>query len=162
VINIRQARPDEFDAIWPMLREVFRAGETYAIDPDITKDAARAYWMTNVAACMVAENGAAIVGTFYIKPNHAGRGDHICNCGYIVSPDARGQGVAKAMCLASQHAAREMGYRAMQFNLVLSSNAVAWRLWETLGFETVGRIPQAFDHPRHGMVDAFVMHKSLT
>jgi len=102
-----------------------------------------------------------LVGTYYIKTNQAGGCAHICNCGYIVSPDARGQGIAKQLCLHSKVAAAALGYRAMQFNFVLSSNAGAVRLWHKLGFVTVGTIPEAFDHPEQGMVDAFVMYKRL-
>lgn len=161
MISIRLAGPEDFDQVWPLLRDVFRAGDTYAVDPDISRDAALAYWMTQAAATYVATDEGRVVGTYYIKTNQAGGGAHICNCGYIVSPDARGQGIAKQLCLHSQVAAAALGYRAMQFNFVLSSNAGAVRLWHKLGFVTVGTIPEAFDHPVQGMVDAFVMYKQL-
>ena len=161
MISIRLAGPEDFDQVWPLLRDVFRAGDTYAVDPDISHDAALAYWMTQAAATYVATDEGRVVGTYYIKTNQAGGGAHICNCGYIVSPDARGQGIAKQLCLHSQVAAAALGYRAMQFNFVLSSNAGAVRLWHKLGFVTVGTIPEAFDHPEQGMVDAFVMYKRL-
>jgi ribosomal protein S18 acetylase RimI-like enzyme len=158
---IRLTGPDDFDQIWPLLRDVFRAGDTYAVDPDISRDAAFAYWMTQAAATYVAVNAGSVVASYYIKTNQAGGGAHICNCGYIVGPDARGQGIAEQLCLHSQAAATALGYRAMQFNFVLSSNAGAVRLWHKLGFATVGAIPEAFDHPDLGMVDAFVMYKRL-
>ena len=161
MISIRLAGPEDFDQVWPLLRDVFRAGDTYAVDPDISRDAALAYWMTQASATYVATDEGRVVGTYYIKTNQAGGGAHICNCGYIVSPDARGQGIAKQLCLHSQVAATALGYRAMQFNFVLSSNAGAVRLWHKLGFVTVGTIPEAFDHPEQGMVDAFVMYKRL-
>ena len=161
MISIRLASPEDFDQVWPLLRDVFRAGDTYAVDPDISRDAALAYWMTQASATYVATDEGRVVGTYYIKTNQAGGGAHICNCGYIVSPDARGQGIAKQLCLHSQVAAAALGYRAMQFNFVLSSNAGAVRLWHKLGFVTVGTIPEAFDHPELGMVDAFVMYKRL-
>ena len=161
MISIRLASPEDFDQVWPLLRDVFRAGDTYAVDPDISRDAALAYWMTQASATYVATDEGRVVGTYYIKTNQAGGGAHICNCGYIVSPDARGQGIAKQLCLHSQVAAAALGYRAMQFNFVLSSNAGAVRLWHKLGFVTVGTIPEAFDHPEQGMVDAFVMYKQL-
>ncbi len=159
---IRKARDGDFDAIWPLLRDVFRAGDTYAVDPQISKADAKIYWMTSAAATYVAETEQGLAGTYYIRTNQPGGGAHICNCGYIVSPDARGQGVAAQMCLASQEQAAALGYLAMQFNFVLASNTGAVRLWHRLGFETVGTIPDAFHHPAQGPVDAFVMYKRLT
>jgi ribosomal protein S18 acetylase RimI-like enzyme len=161
LITIRAAGLDDFDLIWPLLRKVFRAGETYAVDPQISKADAQAYWITQAAATYVAVGDDGIIGTYYIKTNQPGGGAHICNCGYIVSPDARGQGLAAQMCAHSQARAMALGYSAMQFNFVLASNAGAVRLWHRLGFTTVGTIPGAFDHPRLGMVDAFVMYKTL-
>ena len=144
-----------------MLRDVFRAGETYAVDPEISQTEARDYWMTQAKATYVAEGPDGVIGTYYIKTNQPGGGAHICNCGYIVSPAARGQGLAAQMCLHSQTEAVALGYRAMQFNLVLASNDGAVRLWHRLDFATIGTIPDAFDHPKLGMVDAFVLYKSL-
>lgn len=161
MIKLRRVEPADFDAIWPILCDVFRAGDTYAVDQRITKEAALAYWMTQAAATYVAEGPDGIVGTYFIKTNQAGGGAHICNCGYIVAPAARGQGLAAIMCEHSQTEARTLGYRAMQFNFVLASNAGAVRLWHRLGFATIGTIPDAFDHPKVGMVDAFVMYKRL-
>lgn len=158
---IRKAGPEDFDAIWPLLRGVFRAGETYAVDPAITKEEALSYWITTARATYVVEKDGQTLGTYYIRTNQPGGGAHICNCGYIVAPEARGQGLAAQMCEASQEQARALGYSAMQFNFVLASNAGAVRLWHKLGFQTVGTIPDAFKHPQLGMVDAFVMHKAL-
>ncbi len=158
---IRKAGPEDFDAIWPLLRGVFRAGETYAVDPAITKEEALTYWITTARATYVVEKDGQTLGTYYIRTNQPGGGAHICNCGYIVAPEARGQGLAAQMCEASQEQARALGYSAMQFNFVLASNAGAVRLWHKLGFQTVGTIPEAFKHPQLGMVDAFVMHKAL-
>lgn len=155
---IRAATAADWPAIWALIEPVFRAGETYAVDPAISEAAARAYWMVNPH---VAVNDGEIVGTYYIRTNQPGGGAHICNCGYIVGEAARGQGLAAEMCEASQRQAAALGYRAMQFNFVLASNRGAVRLWHKLGFETVGTIPDAFDHPREGMVDAYVMYKAL-
>ena len=162
MITIRQAVADDFDTLWPVLRDVFRAGTTYAVDPAISRDAAFAYWMQQPAATYVALLDDVIVGTYYIRTNQPGGGAHICNCGYIVSPAARGQGLAAQMCLHSQDVARAMGYLAMQFNFVLASNAGAVRLWHRLGFATVGTIPKAFRHPDQGFVAAYVMYKALS
>jgi len=161
VITISKATPEDFDLIWPLLRDVFRAGDTYAVDPEISKEDAQAYWMTQARATYIAKSGDAIVGTSYIKTNQPGGGAHICNCGYIVSPAARGQGIAATLCVHSQDEARRLGYQAMQFNFVLASNAGAVRLWHRLGFDTIGTIPAAFLHPELGLVDAFVMYRRL-
>ena len=160
MMEIRLATAEDADGIWALLQPVFRAGDTYAIDPQITRDAALAFWMGQ-AACYVAVDDGAIIGTYYIKTNQQGGGAHICNCGYIVAQHAQGRGVAATICAHSQQSAAAMGYRATQFNLVLASNTGALRLWTRLGFATVGVIPDAFDHPTLGLVDAHVMYKSL-
>lgn len=157
---IRRATDADWPAIWDMLRPVFRAGETYAVPRDIDEAAARAMWMDAPAATYVAEDGE-VFGTYYIKTNHQGGGAHVCNCGYVTADAARGRGVAAAMCEHSQSAARDLGYRAMQFNMVLASNAGAVRLWQKLGYDIVGTLPAAFNHPRLGMVDGHVMWKTL-
>ena len=125
---IRRAAVADYDALWPLLQGVFRAGDTYAVDPQISKADTLAYWVTQAAATYVADGPDGIVGTYYIKTNQPGGGAHICNCGYIVAPSARGQGVARELCKHSQNAARDLGYRAMQFNFVLASNVGAVRL----------------------------------
>jgi ribosomal protein S18 acetylase RimI-like enzyme len=160
-MQLRRASAADFDAIWPLLRDVFRAGTTYAVDPAITKDAARQYWLDQPAACFVAEQDGQIIGTYYIRSNQPGGGAHICNCGYITAAAARGQGVARAMCLHSQDQARAMGYRAMQFNFVLDSNQGALRLWQKLGYRIIGTIPDAFAHPDLGYVPAHILYLSL-
>lgn len=160
-MRIRRATSADFAELWPILKPVFRAGETYAIDRDITKAQAEQYWCKSPLATYVAEDDAGPLGTYYLRPNQAGGGAHVCNCGYIVAPEARGQGVAAAMCRHSQSEALAAGFRAMQFNLVLESNAGAVRLWQSLGFKIIGTIPEAFAHPSLGFVDAHVMHKRL-
>lgn len=157
---IRAATPADWPAIWAILEPVFRAGETYAVDRDISEDAAKAMWLTAPAATYVFDEGG-ILGTSYIKKNHAGGGAHICNCGYITAAAAQGRGIARAMCIHSQDAARDLGFTAMQFNFVLASNVGAIALWHKLGFATVGTLPAAFDHPAEGPVDAHVMWKAL-
>ena len=159
--NIRPAQDRDFEAIWPFLREVIRAGEVYAIDRDLSREAAFDLWMKAPHATYVAENGGGILGIYYIKANFAGGAGHVCNGGYMVAPAARGQGIATKMCVHSQDTARGLGYRAMQFNIVLESNEGAFRLWQKLGFDTVGRLPQVFEHPKLGLIDANVMFKWL-
>ena len=157
-MQIRLAKASDADGIWALLQPVFRAGDTYAIDPTISREDALTYWLDLPAATYVLEQAGAIVSTYYIKTNQQGGGSHVCNCGYIVGEAARGQGLAAQMCRASQVQARALGYRAMQFNFVLASNAGAVKIWHRLGYKTVGTIPKAFDHPKRGFVDAYVMY----
>lgn len=161
---IRRATSDDWPAIWDILEPVFRAGETYAVDRDISEDAARTMWMDAPADTFVAADGdgsGEILGTYFIKTNHQGGGAHVCNCGYVTASSAQGRGVAAAMCPHSQTAACELGYTAMQFNMVLASNAGAVLLWQRLGYDIVGTLPLAFHHPRLGLVDGHVMWKAL-
>lgn len=159
---IRPATEADWPAIWGLLQPVFRAGETYAVDRDITEEAARRVWMDLPKATFVAsDTDGSVLGTYYIKTNHGGGGAHVCNCGYVTSEAAQGRGIATAMCTHSLTAAPELGYRAMQFNLVLASNAGAVRLWQKLGFEIIGTLPRVFEHPSLGLVDGHVMWKDL-
>ncbi|WP_445398965.1 GNAT family N-acetyltransferase [Zobellella sp. An-6] len=160
-MNIRAATQDDFEQIWPIFRDIAAAGDTYAYPRDINREQARQLWLDLPRKTFVAEEGGRILGTYYIKTNQAGPGSHVCNCGYMVSPAARGRGLASAMCDHSQQVALALGYRAMQFNFVASTNEGAVRLWTRLGFATVGRLPKAFHHPRLGDVDALVMYKWL-
>jgi ribosomal protein S18 acetylase RimI-like enzyme len=123
---------------------------------------ALAYWMSPDKETFVAEQDDVIVGTYFIRPNQAGGGGHVCNCGYMTRTTAIGRGVARSMCQHSLAYAVQRGYRAMQFNFVVSTNERAVRLWQSLGFEIVGRLPAAFRHPVHGYVDALVMYQPLT
>ena len=160
-MNIREATEKDFDQIWPIFDEVVSAGDTYAYPRNTTKDEAMHLWMEVPRKTFVVENGNEIMGTYYIKTNQLGPGEHVCNCGYMVSSNARGRGLATAMCEHSQKVALELGYMAMQFNFVASTNEGAIRLWNKLGFATVGRLPKAFNHPDQGLVDALVMYKWL-
>jgi L-amino acid N-acyltransferase YncA len=160
-MNIREATLEDFEQIWPIFREIVAAGETYAYPRDITKEQAQRIWMDTPKRTYVLEENGQVLGTYFIKTNQLGPGDHVCNCGYMVSSAARGRGVATLMCEHSQDIARELGYKAMQFNFVVSSNEGAVRLWNKLGFATVGRLPKAFQHPDKGYVDALVMYKWL-
>lgn len=160
-MNIREATPADFDRVWPIFHEIVASGETYAYPRDTTKEQACALWIEMPRLTFVAEEDGEILGTYYLKTNQAGPGDHVCNCGYMVSSAARGRGLATAMCEHSQAIARKLGYKAMQFNFVASSNEAAVTLWNKLGFATVGRLPKAFSHPSKGYVDALVMYKWL-
>ena len=160
-MNIREATAEDFDQIWPIFREIAQAGETYAYPRDITREQAFQAWMIAPRKTYVFEENGIVLGTYYLKTNQAGPGEHVCNCGYMVSSKARGRGLATTMCEHSQRIAVELGYHAMQFNFVASTNHGAVRLWHKLGFETVGRLPKAFNHPSQGFVDALVMYKWL-
>lgn len=160
-MNIREATPDDFEAIWPIFKEIATAGDTYAYDPDISMEDAERLWLEIPRKTYVVEEGRQILGSYTLKTNHDGPGNHVCNCGYMVSSKARGRGLATLMCEHSQEIARELGYRAMQFNFVAATNTGAVALWHKLGFETVGKLPRAFRHPKLGYADALVMYKWL-
>jgi L-amino acid N-acyltransferase YncA len=163
MVIIRPITEPDWDGVWAIIEPVFRAGETYAYSPDITKEDAFGVWVSAPKATYVAtDENATVLGTYYIKPNQPALGAHVCNCGYIVAEQARGQGIASEMCKHSQLEALALGYCAMQFNLVVSTNAGAIRLWDSLGFTTIGTLPGAFDHKALGYVDALVMYKTLT
>jgi len=159
---IRLATLADHDAIWSILEPVIRAGETYALPREMSRAEALAYWTGADRETFVAESGPKILGTYYLRANQAGGGRHIANCGYVTHSAATGRGVARQMCERSLLHARAQGYRAMQFNFVLASNERAVRLWQSLGFETLGRIPQAFRHPGLGYVDALIMFRPLS
>lgn len=158
---IRSACSEDWPFVWAIIEPVIRAGDTYALDTDLSEEAARAYWFGADKEVFVAEEDGSILGTYYMRANQAGGGRHVCNCGYITGAHATGRGVARRMCLHSLDYARARGYRAMQFNFVVSANERAVRLWQSLGFEIVGRLPLAFFHPAHGYVDALVMFQTL-
>ncbi len=160
-MDIRQATDADFAQIWPIFHQIVAAGTTYAIDPDTDRAGARRIWMDAPRETWVAVEDGVVLGTYYIKANNAGGGAHVCNCGYMVASDAQGRGIARMMCEQSQVRAVELGFRAMQFNFVLASNVGAVGLWRKLGFDEVGRLPEAFDHPELGYVDALVMFKRL-
>ncbi|MGF1445168.1 MAG: GNAT family N-acetyltransferase [Pikeienuella sp.] len=160
-LEIRDAVAEDGPALWAMLAPVIRAGETYALPREMTEAEALAFWCRPGARVFVAEDATGPLGTYYLKPNQPGGGDHIANCGYVTAQAAQGRGVARAMLSHSLATARMLGFRAMQFNFVLASNRRAIATWERAGFATVGRIPEAYRHPQLGLVDALVMHRGL-
>jgi L-amino acid N-acyltransferase YncA len=160
-MKIRPASDRDRDAIWRILEPVLRAGETYTLPRDVEKADALAYWLAGEHQVLVAEDGGDIVGTYYLRANQKGGGAHVANCGYVTADWATGRGVARTMCADSLERARACGFRALQFNFVVSSNERAVRLWQSFGFAIVGRLPGAFLHPTLGYVDAYVMHRAL-
>ena len=158
---IRLAIDTDWPGIWPVLREAFATGDTYPFPPDISEVDARHAWMEAPRATYVAEEDGAILGTYYLKPNQPGLGAHICNAGYIVARAARKRGLGRALCAHSMDEARRLGFRGMQFNLVVSTNEGAVRLWQDMGFAVIGTVPGAFKHQSLGYVDALIMYREL-
>jgi ribosomal protein S18 acetylase RimI-like enzyme len=163
--TIRAATDADRDAIWRILEPMIRAGETYTLPRDMSRDDAFAYWFAPDNEVFVAEDEvggeAAIVGTYVLRPNQRGGGAHVANCGYVTASTATGKGIAGAMCEHSIARARDRGFRAMQFNFVVASNERAVRLWIKHGFRIVGQLPGAFMHPTRGATDAYVMFREL-
>jgi ribosomal protein S18 acetylase RimI-like enzyme len=155
------ALPADADFVWAILEPTIRAGETYTLPRQMSRSEALDYWFAPRHEVFVAEDDARILGTYFLQPNQQGGGAHVANCGYVTAPWATGRGVARAMCAHSLDCARERGFKAMQFNFVVSTNERAVALWQSFGFEIVGRLPGAFHHPGAGFVDALVMHRSL-
>ena len=160
-MNIRPLTEADFDQVWPIILEVVQAQETYAFDPEMDRDVAWRLWVELPTATYVAEQDGQILGSYYLKPNAAGPGDHVCNCGYMVASAARGQGVAGRLCNHSLQTARELSFQAMQFNSVVASNTVAVTLWQKHGFQIIGTLPRAYRHRTLGLVDCYIMHREL-
>jgi L-amino acid N-acyltransferase YncA len=158
---IRHAGPSDANAIWSILEPTIRAGETYTLPREMERDQALAYWFSSGHTVFVAEEEGEVLGTYYLRANQQGGGAHVGNCGYMTAAKASGRGVATAMCAHSLEWARTHGFRAMQFNFVVSSNLGAIHLWQKFGFATIGRLPGAFLHPSLGYVDALVMYRAL-
>ncbi|MBE0532142.1 MAG: GNAT family N-acetyltransferase [Rhodospirillales bacterium] len=158
---IRLARPEDAEPIWDTLRPTLRAGETYAVSPDLTREEALAYWFSPAHEVFVAEEEGRVLGTYYMRANQPGGGRHVANCGYMTATAAQGRGVARAMGEHSLEHARRRGFKAMQFNFVVSTNERAVGLWQRLGFSIAGTLPGAFEHPRLGFVDVYVMFRAL-
>ena len=160
-MKIREATEADSDAIWKIFHEVVATGDTYAIDPEISREDALAYWFAPGTHTYVAEAGCKTSGTYILRPNQSGGGSHVANAAFMVPASARGEGIGRAMAEHSLSEARRLGFRAMQFNFVISTNTPAIRLWQGLGFEIVGTLPGAFRDPAKGYVDVYVMYRLL-
>ena len=161
MIEIRAATEADRDAIWNIFHEIIAAGDTYAFDPKMSREEALAYWFRADTHPYVAEKGDRIAGTYIVRPNQLGPGSHVANAAFMVASDAQGFGVGRRMAEHCLSEARRMGFRAMQFNFVISTNTPAIHLWEQLGFKIVGTLPGAFHHAEKGYVDVYVMYRSL-
>jgi L-amino acid N-acyltransferase YncA len=160
-VDIIPATPDHAESIWAIFHEVVAAGDTYVFDPNISREEALSYWLSPSAHTFVAVEGDSVSGTYILKKNQPGLGSHVANAAYMVPSSARGRGIGSLMCAHSLDQARSLGFTAMQFNLVVSTNAAAVSLWKKHGFRIVGTLPKVFRHPKFGEVDAFVMHRFL-
>jgi len=160
-LAIREIGAREFELVWPIFHAVVAGGDTYAYDSATTLEQARAIWTTPPARAFAATLDGAVVGTYMLKPNQPGLGDHVANAGYMVAPEARGRGVAGRMCEHSLETARAAGFTAMQFNAVVATNEAAIHLWKKHGFAIAGRLPGAFRHSRLGPTDLLVMFRTL-
>lgn len=160
-MKARPATNADDAAIGEIIAPLIAAGEVFALPQEWSAAEALAYWCAPGKSTFVVEDGGAIVGTYYIQPNQLGRGGHVANAGYATRQGCEGRGIAAFMCARSKEEARRQGYRAMQFNFVVATNARAVALWRRQGFAIVGTVPRAFDHPRLGLVDAYVMHADL-
>jgi ribosomal protein S18 acetylase RimI-like enzyme len=176
MLEIRQARQEDWPAIWPIIKTVIAAGDTYTIAPDASEEEMRAWWFSpekhtyvavwtervpNNTRSITVASPPEILGTFFLKANQSGPGSHVGNAGYMVSPDARGKGIGRQMAEWSLFEARRLGFTAMQFNFVVKSNVYAVKLWQDIGFEIIGEIPDAFDHAQNGLTNAYIMYRKL-
>jgi L-amino acid N-acyltransferase YncA len=160
-VRIRPAVPADFEALWPIFQAVVAKGDTYVFAPDTPSQDVRAYWFALGVTSYVAEEDGRVVGMYKIVANQRDRGSHVANASFMVDPAASGRGVGRAMGEHCLREARRMGFLAMQFNLVVSTNEPAVALWKKLGFQIVGTLPKVFRHQERGLVDAYVMHRLL-
>jgi len=160
-MTIREATINDHDGIWEIFEQVIKPGDTYAFDPNSKREDLPKLWFALGMKVYVAEENGKILGTYFIKPNQAGLGAHIANCGYMVHPEARGRGLGKQLFDHSWLVAKELDYKGMQFNFVVSTNRVAVKLWKKLGFKIIGTIPKGFNHQQLGYVDAYIMFREI-
>ena len=160
-MTIRPAVESDWPTVWQLFRAVCASGDSFAYDETTPEEVARKLWFDPPARAWVAEEGGVFLGTYYLRPNQLGRGSHVANAGYMVAEAARGRGLAAELCRHSVESAKVLGYRAVQFNYVVSTNTAAVRAWEKCGFRVVGTVPAAFRHATLGFVDVFVMWREV-
>lgn len=178
MLEIRKATEEDKPEIWKIIKAVIATGDTYTFAPDSGEEELLGFWMspekwTYVAVWTEAPKSAGIlsddlqhsrgkiVGTFFLKANQPGLGAHVGNAGYMVAPEAKGKRVGRAMAEFSLEESRRLGFHSMQFNFVVKSNAVAVKLWQDIGFKIIGEIPEAFNHARDGLTNAYIMYQKL-
>lgn len=160
-MTIRKATESDFDQVWKIFSKVIETGDTYVYDPTTPKSELSKLWFAPTMQTFVYEEQGKILGTYYLKPNQIDLGNHIANCGYMVSPKAQGKGIGKILCAHSLQIAKDAGFKGIQFNLVVSTNTRAIKLWEKFGFKIIGTIPKGFNHAKLGYVDAYIMFQLL-
>ncbi|MDY8136412.1 GNAT family N-acetyltransferase [Aquimarina sp. 2201CG5-10] len=160
-MNIIKANTTHYNQIWEIFSKVIRSGDTYVFDPETPKKELEKHWFSDYMETFVIEENKQILGTYIIKPNQIDLGSHIANCSYMVSPEAQGKGIGKKLCEHSIQFAKEQGYKAIQFNIVVSTNEPAVRLWKKYGFRIIGTTPKGFKHKELGFVDTYIMYKEL-
>lgn len=160
-LAIRPATDADRDVVWEIFRATIAPGDAFVYDPNTPREEAMAYWFAKGTRTYVAEREGRVMGSYILRPNRPGLGDHVANAGFMVAPEARGLGIGRTMGEHALNEARRLGYRAMQFNFVISTNESAVHLWQQLGFKIVGTLPGAFRHARKGLVDAYVMFRLL-
>jgi GNAT superfamily N-acetyltransferase len=158
----RIATNEDEESLWGILEPMVRKGGTYVFSLDKSKESLMGYWMGVDKSTFVVELDGELVGTFYLKANQEGLGDHVCNAGFVVAPAAEGQGIGRWMGEFAQAEAKSRGFLAMQFNFVIKTNQRAVQLWKSLGFAVIGEIPDAYRHPELGLVPALIFHKKLS
>ncbi len=159
---VREQQQEDWPVVWSILEPVFRSGDSYPLPRDVSERDAKEYWLkTDGYNGVVFDEGDALLGAYYLRPDQGGPGSHVCNAGYVIAAAARGRHLATPLCLQSQEQARSMGFKAMKFNLVVSTNAAAINAWVKAGMEIIGTAPGAFQLPDGRVVDAHIMYKSL-
>jgi ribosomal protein S18 acetylase RimI-like enzyme len=178
MLEIRKATEEDKPEIWQIIKNVIATGDTYVFAPDSSEEEMISYWCSpekhtyvavwseQPARAGILDNESSklnghIVGTFFLKANQPGLGAHVGNAGYMVAPEAKGKRVGRRMAEYSIEEARRLGFRSMQFNFVVKSNEVAVKLWQDVGFEIIGEIPEAFDHAQNGLTNAYIMYRKL-
>ena len=161
MIDIRSATDSDKPAIWEIIRDIIATGDTYVFAPDSSEEDMIAYWFAPEKYVYVAQDDGKVVGTFWLKANQPGLGSHVCNAAYMVGPSNAGKGIGRNMAEFSLDEARRLGFTAMQFNFVVASNVGAVKLWQSIGMEIIGEIPDAFDHKRDGLTNAYIMYRKL-
>jgi L-amino acid N-acyltransferase YncA len=160
-MNIRRINGGDSAAIWQIFQAVVAPGDTYVFTSDTPESEAVNYFIGAGITSFVAEHEDRVVGVYKLVPNHVGRGAHVANASFMIDPTAQGRGIGRALAEHCLNEARRQGYAAMQFNFVVSTNTAGVTLWKKLGFEIVGVLPKVFRHETRGMVDAYVMHRTL-
>ena len=159
---IRTADKDkDYDQVWEIFSKVIQTGDTYVFDPQTPKSDLKKHWFADYMQTYVAVDNDVIVGTYFIKPNQIDQGNHVANCGYMVNPNFQGKGIGKLLCEHSLQIAKENNFKAMQFNIVISTNEGAVKLWQKFGFKIIGTTPNGFRHKKLGLVDTYIMYKEL-